>query len=198
MPGGMPASGREAVKGALACAVAASWPGTRLLSCRSSQRQSWLGTCPFSQAGSSCRHRISRPPPVQVLENELFFQYFSVSAPMEQVQQFDLFSSAVSVDNRTVPSSAHQHTLHPHRHPPAHFPRPHSNHTPVAHPSVWPWQAKIGPSTLSFAMFWVSIVAFSARCASKCAHIFMNVHCASVRSVAVSSPGPGMVGPGEL
>ena len=108
------------------------------------------------------------------------------------------FSSAVSVDNRTVPSSAHQHTLHPHRHPPAHFPRPHSNHTPVAHPSVWPWQAKIGPSTLSFAMFWVSIVAFSARCASKCAHIFMNVHCASVRSVAVSSPGPGMVGPGEL
>ena len=150
------------------------------------------------QAGSSCRHRTNCPPLEQNFENEPSFEFLSVLAPMVQLKEFDLFSSAVTVPNRTIPSSAHQHTLHPHRHPPAHFPRPHSNHTPVAHPSVWPWQAKIGPSTLSFAMFWVSIVAFSARCASKCAHIFMNVHCASVRSVAVSSPGPGMVGPGEL
>ena len=33
MPGEMPASAREAEKGAIACAVAASLPGSRLLSC---------------------------------------------------------------------------------------------------------------------------------------------------------------------
>ena len=79
MPGGMPASGRQPVKGAIACAVGASWPGTPgrgcSRACRASDRAgSALGACPFSQAGSSCRRRTSRPPLEQVFENFTSFE----------------------------------------------------------------------------------------------------------------------------
>ena len=152
MPGGMPASGREAVKGALACAVAASWPGTRLLSCRSSQRQSWLGTCPFFQAGSTGRRRTSRRQLAQNFENEPSFQFLSVSAPIQPKAEFDLFSREVSVRTQTILSLPLEPTLQPLRRPHPHFPRPHSPNSPFGHPPVWPWQADFGSSISSLDM----------------------------------------------
>ena len=152
MPGRMPASGRQPVKGAIACAVGASQPGSMLLSRLVEPATELARYVPLFQAGASSRHRTSRPPPVQVFENEPSFKLLSVSGPMKMLTEFDLFLREVSVRARTIPSLPLEPTLQPLRHPLSHFPRLHSPNSPFGHPPVWPWQADFGSSISSLDM----------------------------------------------
>ena len=173
MPGGMPASGRQPVKGAIACAVGASWPRSRLLPRLSEPATELARRVPLFPS------RLELPSPDKSVASSAEFRERAPFLARFRLPQDRAPSSSSPYSRgvgtgilRTISSLPLRTPLQPLSHASAASHLPDSTHTRLSHPAIWSWQAKSGSSSLSLAMIPESIVFSLTRRSRWCAGLF--------------------------